>query len=154
MQSQDVNEGFALTPNFHHTSELQSFLFFFTTPLCKMLCLKELGGASALPVGPPHLYLQPFPTAPPHILGNLCELRVDPRPPRSLDVQKNTLGGLGAAPARQDLLRAPEMQTKPFLKLHSRCKHLSWLPGKEHSSCPEVFTPLAPVLTLNIPFPR
>lgn len=35
----------------------------------------------------------------------------------------------------QDLLGAPEMQTKPFPKPHSHCRHPSWLPSEEHSSC-------------------
>ena len=45
----------------------------------------------------------------PHTLpfGNLCGLWVDQGPPRSLDVQKNTPGSLGAAPARAGFAQGP-----------------------------------------------
>lgn len=69
MQSQDANEGFALTPNIHCTIELQSFLFFFTILVYKMLWLEELGeeglklcplALSLSPSGhPPRLYPTP-----------------------------------------------------------------------------------------------
>lgn len=84
--------------------------------------------------------------------GNLDAFPVDHGPPRSLDGQKNTLGGLGAAPAGAGFARGPGNADKTVPEATFPLQASQLAPRRGALQLPELFAPQALLPTLHTPF--